>query len=103
MSKEKPIICFDATELNDFETCDFKWHAFHHLNLRPKATKSYFEKGIFLHYLLELYYKDILLNNWSNNKLEQIIELGRVKSLEYDMTLEEVSETFFQFREYIRF
>jgi len=39
----------------------------------------------------------------SKEKIEEIVELGRIKSLEFDLTLEDVSEHIFQFREYARF
>jgi len=104
MSKEeKTIIVFDATELDNFELCTFKWHAFHHRNIRPKHTESYFEKGNLIHYLLELYYKAKQVNELNQEKIEETIELGRIKSLKFDLTLEEVAEHIFQFREYARF
>ena len=103
--EEKTIICFDATEYDNFEMCAFRWNAFHHLHIRPKQIESYFEKGTLIHYLLEHYYKAKKLNKIIDIKdeIEAIIELGRVKSLEFDLTLEDVSEHIFQFREYARF
>ena len=101
--KEKTIICFDATEYDNFESCKFKWHLFHHLKIVPKTTKSYLEKGSLLHYLLELYYQGKKESYVDQAKMEEIIESGRIKSLEYDLNLEEVGEIIFQFREYCRF
>lgn len=103
---EKPIVCFDATELDNFEMCNFRWHAFHHLNLRPKKTESFFEKGTLIHFLLEHYYKRKMSNSFPSvpqDQIEEIVEMGRIKSLEFDLSLEEVSEHMFQFREYARF
>lgn len=99
MSEQK-IVCFDATELDNFEMCSFRWHTFHHLNIKPKYTESYFEKGTLLHYFLERYYTQ---KREKEIDIENIIELGRIKSLEFNITLEELSETIFQFREYCRF
>lgn len=101
--KEKTIVCFDATELDNFEMCTFRWHAFHHRHLRPKQTESYFEKGTLIHYLLELYYKQFMVGLVTKDYIEWIVEQGRIKSLEFDLSLEEVSEHFYQFREYARF
>src|SRR5438132_1780977 len=110
--KDKTIIAFDSTELDNFEMCDFRWHAIHHLHLQPKTVKHYFEKGSFLHYLLELYYKSKLPNsgdsgdstNSGNLTIEEIVEKGRIESLKYEqMTLEDVGEHIFQFREYCRY
>lgn len=94
----KVIVCLDASELEAFEACTLKWHLVHHLNLRPKVTKSYLDKGTLIHYLLELYYKNL---NQAN--IEDIVEAGRMKALEFDLSLEDVSEHIFQFREYVRF
>lgn len=104
MSEEKTIVCFDATEYDNFELCAFRWDAFHHRHIRPKQTESFFEKGTLIHYLLELYYERVKINKEvSSEKIEEIVEAGRIKSLEFDLTLEDVSEHIFQFREYVRF
>lgn len=103
-TKEKIIICFDASELDTFEACQFKWHLSSHLNLKPKVTKPYLEMGALIHYLLELHYKSKMINPFVEPiKREEIIELGRVKSLEFDLSLEEVGEHIFQYREYARY
>src|SRR5437588_10777138 len=96
----RKIIAIDATELDNFEMCPLRWNAFHHRNIRPKKTESFFEKGTLLHFMMELYYKSKMRGEL---QIEDIIEKTRVKSLEFDLTLEEVSEHIFQFREYCRF
>lgn len=106
MSEDKPIIAIDATELDNFETCAYKWDLFHHRHIVPKTTKSYLDKGSLLHYLLELWYKSKSPTSSEEDKnrtLEGIVEMGRVRSLEFDLTLEEIGEIIFQFREYCRF
>lgn len=100
----KIIIAFDATELDNWEMCKFRWHMFHQRHIRGKHQESYFEKGTVLHYFMELYYKAKLNKETIDQaKLEEIVERGRIKSLDYDLTTEEVAETIFQFREYHRF
>src|SRR3990167_2025605 len=102
--KEKPIIVFDATELDNFDSCTFKWHAFHHRRIYPKQTKSFFESGSLLHYILEHYYKQKMITpSVDGGSIEEIIEKGRIKSLDYRMDLEEVGQIIFQFREYVRY
>lgn len=102
--KEKIVICFDATEYDNFEMCNFRWHAFHNLHMRPKQTESHFELGTLLHYFEELYYKEkMVTQSVPQDKLEQIIEKGRLESLKYEMNVEEVGATVYQFREYVRY
>lgn len=101
--ENKPIIVFDATELDNFDTCKQKWNLFHHRRIVPKTTKSYFETGTLLHYLLELYYTIKKERKINQDDLEQIIELGRIRSLDFSLELDEISEIIFQFREYHRY
>src|SRR5262245_53209943 len=103
-TEKKIIISFDATELDNWEMCKFRWHMFHQRNVHGKHTESYYEAGTLLHYFMELYYKkkrseEVIYQD----TLEEIIERGRLKSLAFDLTVEEVGETIFQFREYHRF
>lgn len=101
---EQVTIVFDATELDNFEMCAFRWHLYHHLNLRPKNTPSYFEKGSLLHHMLEGYYKRKKEFGFvDQDALEAIIEEGRIESVEFDLPLLEVSATIFQVREYARY
>lgn len=106
--KEKTIIAFDSSELDNFQACLYKWNLINHRHLQPRVTKGYFETGSLLHYLLELHYKWLKSYHDGEKKkeeydIEEIVELGRVKSLEYEIELPEISEVIFQFREYIRY
>lgn len=103
--KEKTIICFDATEIDNYDMCKFRWDMFHHKHIRPKHTESFFEKGTLVHFQLEHYYKEKLITGGpvGKDKIEEIAELSRIKSLQFDLTLEEVGEHVFQFREYVRY
>lgn len=100
---EKTIIAFDATELDNFLSCPQKWHLFHHRRVVPSKTKTYLETGSLLHYLLELYYIEKKNGLVPQEKIEAIIELGRIKSLEYTIELDEAAQIYFQFREYCRY
>ena len=101
---EQKIICIDATELDNFDLCKFRWDAFHHQYIKPKNMESHFETGIFLHYLLELYYKGKKkYSTVTAEHLEHIIELGRIESVKYEMNLAEIGDTIFQLREYARY
>lgn len=100
----KIIITFDATELDDFDLCQFRWHMVHHRNIGPKNTPTHFELGSLLHYFMELYYgRKKEKGGIEQSDLEEIIEKGRMKSLDYSMEVDEVSMTVFQFREYHRY
>jgi hypothetical protein len=97
---EQVTITFDATELDDFDLCNFRWHAIHNLNLRTRDTPDYFDRGSLFHTIMEKYYiqkRDHCL------ELESIIEFGRIESVEYDLPLDMVSKILFQVREYARY
>lgn len=101
--QEKIIICFDATELDNFDLCPFRWMMIHHRNIQPKTTPGHFELGSLVHYFLERYYLQKRDREENQVDLEEVIEEGRIQSLEYSMNLEEVAQTIFQFREYVRY
>lgn len=101
--EEKPIICFDATELDNFQLCPFRWHAYHNLNLRPKNTPEALEMGSFLHLLLAEYYTRKMSKSITQTDLEEIIEIGRIESTNLEIGLDDVRDTIFQFREYARY
>jgi hypothetical protein len=99
MSKQVTVT-FDATELDSFELCNFRWYASHILNLRAKNQPSYFDRGSLFHAIMENYYqqkKDHCLD------LEKVIEEGRIQSVDYDLPLDMISKILFQVREYARF
>lgn len=97
---DRIIVAFDASELDNFKSCEFKWHTFNHRGIVPKTVKSYLEMGTLIHYLLEQYYKGKKENSVN---IEEIVELGRVESLKFDLTLDEIGEHIFQFREYVSY
>ena len=99
----KTILCFDATEYDNFDMCRFRWHMFHHRHIRAKTMESIFEKGTFLHFLLEQYYKKRTIGPVDQSIIEEIAEIGRIESLKYELSLEDVSSHLFQFREYAAF
>ena len=101
----KTTIVLDATEFDDFSLCPFRWHAIHELHLAPRDPNVVFERGGLLHDILEKYY---LLRRDSGLPQQEIIEEcvqhGRAKALDYtSVSVQETSDTLFQFREYARY
>jgi len=101
---EKLIINFDATELDNFDLCPFRWNMYHHRHVRPKNKSVFLERGQLIHYCMELYYnKKKEGKGFQQSDIEEIVEKSRIKSVELELEQEEISSTLFQFREYHRY
>lgn len=104
MTNQQQTVVIDASELDDYELCDFKWHAVNHLGLTSKWPNKPMDGGSLLHYCLELYY--IARRDRYDPMpeiIEEIVEKTRMKALEFDsLDPSEVTDTIFQFREYCR-
>ena len=102
---DKIIVSIDASELEEFSACSFKWYAGHKLHLRTKIPNKNMQGGTLVHDALEKYYllkRDTYLSQ--ADIIEEVVQHTRMKALELE-TQEpgEVTDTIFQFREYCRY
>lgn len=98
-------VVIDATELDDYELCNFKWYATQKLGLTSKYPNKPMDGGSLLHYTLEQYYtmkRDSM--EPMPEIIEKCVELTRIKALEFDsLEASETTDTIFQFRAYAQY
>lgn len=101
---DKQIITISPTALNSLQSCLYQYHLGHLEGWRPTGEKDKkLEKGSFIHYLLEIYYKGIRADITINRQQlsEVVIEIGRAKSLEYSLEATEIETLIDVFRLYV--
>jgi hypothetical protein len=74
-------IILDASQIDEFEECALAWYLGYHLNLEPRHSKHFFNKGSYIHEVLAHYYSNPLnLPDWEF-RVKDALEFARTVDL----------------------